>query len=115
MTTFYADGDSDGYGNPLIMTEACDVPIGYVGNGSDCSDSNAAAYPGAEEICDGIDNDCNDEIDENLDINFYVDNDGDGYGDDNNIITGCQAELGLSTLSVELVYKPGKTMRNIPR
>ena len=98
-TTFYADGDGDGYGNPLIMTEACEEPIGYVANGLDCSDANAVAYPGAEEICDGVDNDCNDEVDENLDINFYVDSDGDGYGDDENIVTGCQAELGLSTLS----------------
>ena len=97
-TVFHADADGDGYGSPIITTEACTVPIGYVSNGNDCNDTNAVAYPGAEEICDGVDNDCNDEVDENLDIVFYVDDDGDGYGDDDNVTNGCQAELGLSTI-----------------
>lgn len=98
MTVFYADADGDGYGSPIITTEACTLPIGYVSNGNDCNDTNAVAYPGAEEICDGVDNDCNEEVDENLDIVFYVDSDGDGYGDEDNIVNGCQAELGLSTI-----------------
>ena len=37
---------------------------GWGVDGGDCNDSNSAVYPGAEEICDGFDNDCNDEIDE---------------------------------------------------
>jgi MYXO-CTERM domain-containing protein len=41
----------------------------------DCDDDQETAYPGAEEICDGLDNDCNGEIDENLDIDW----DEDGY------------------------------------
>ena len=47
----------------------------------DCDDADASVNPDAEEICDGIDNDCDSEIDENLaTATFYVDADGDGYG-----------------------------------
>ena len=61
---FYQDNDADGFGDPELFVEACDPQEGYVGNGSDCDDSTAEAYPGGTEICDGIDNDCNQEIDE---------------------------------------------------
>ena len=37
--------------------------------------------PGAVEFCDGIDNDCNGMVDDNLAINtYYLDSDNDGYG-----------------------------------
>jgi hypothetical protein len=98
MTTFYADADNDGFGNELIVTESCDAPSGYVANGSDCNDTNIDAFPGAEEICDGIDNDCNNEIDEGLEIPLFIDVDLDGFGDDNQNIEGCDPELGISTI-----------------
>lgn len=34
--------------------------------GTDCNDMSAAAYPGATEVCDGLDNNCDARIDENL-------------------------------------------------
>ena len=96
--TFYADSDGDGFGNPVITTDTCEAPFGYVTNGSDCDDTNNISYPAAEEICDGLDNDCDDEIDEDLDIEFFADIDGDGFGDDENIIQGCLPEIGVSTI-----------------
>jgi len=48
------DADGDGYGNPAV--EICPYPE------SDCEDSLNAVYPGAEEICDGIDNQCPGDI-----------------------------------------------------
>ncbi len=63
-TTFYRDADGDGYGNAAITTQACSAPSGYVNNNTDCNDANAAINPGATEVCDGLDNNCNGTIDE---------------------------------------------------
>ncbi|MBX7109526.1 MAG: T9SS type A sorting domain-containing protein [Chitinophagales bacterium] len=63
---FYADTDQDGFGDAGISTLACDAPSGYVANGSDCSDANAAIYPGAPDLCNLIDDDCDGQIDENM-------------------------------------------------
>jgi len=52
------DNDSDGYGNPA--SSVCSHPE------LDCIDSNAAVNPGATEVCDGVDNDCDGQIDESL-------------------------------------------------
>jgi hypothetical protein len=59
QTTFYQDSDSDGFGNVLVTQLACVAPAGYVANNGDCNDGNAAIHPGASEICNGFDDDCN--------------------------------------------------------
>jgi len=48
--------------------------------GGDCNDSSGWTYPGAEEFCDGLDNDCDGLIDEGAGLTYYLDADGDGYG-----------------------------------
>ncbi len=60
----------------------------------DCDDGDSTAYPGAAEYCDGVDNDCDDEIDEDpLDgIALFEDRDADGYGDDDTEVVACEAE-----------------------
>ncbi len=60
---WYPDSDGDGYGNGAMGATACSAPSGYVSNGSDCDDSSALVYPGATEICDGEDNDCDGTVD----------------------------------------------------
>jgi hypothetical protein len=55
---YYRDSDSDGYGDPADSMQACSAPSGYVSNGSDCAPSVGAVHPGAVELCDSLDNDC---------------------------------------------------------
>ena len=98
LTSFYADADGDGYGNEEGSVQSCETPSGYVPNGSDCDDSNAGIYPGADESCDGLDNNCNDEIDEGLGVFYFVDADGDGFGNDQEEIEACELRDGLSAI-----------------
>jgi large repetitive protein len=57
-STFYTDADGDGFGDPAASTTACSAPTGTVADNSDCNDQDNGIYPGAEEHCDGVDEDC---------------------------------------------------------
>jgi hypothetical protein len=88
-STFYVDGDGDGYAGPTTAS-FCDLPAtGYGTAEEDCDDGDAAVNPGAAEICDAADQDedCDgsaDDADSRVDTatytGAYVDGDGDGYG-----------------------------------
>jgi hypothetical protein len=80
---FYADRDSDGFGDSLSVVFSCVAPNGYVADKYDCNDQNAAINPLATEVCDGLDNDCDGQIDESFTLVVqYPDEDGDGFGSD---------------------------------
>lgn len=64
LNTYYRDEDQDGYGDLLITMDACSPPVGFVDNDLDCNDDNENIYPDAPELCDGLDNDCDFDIDE---------------------------------------------------
>ncbi len=66
FVTYYQDLDGDGYGNITVTTTSCvGVPPGYSANSTDCNDTQATIHPGALELCNGIDDDCNFIIDDN--------------------------------------------------
>ena len=101
-TSWYLDGDSDGYGDPNTETVACDPPADHVADGTDCDDGNAAVNPGAYEGCSGVDDDCDgliDDADPDLDVDqfFYDDDDGDGYGDPATLQSLCEQPKGTVT------------------
>ncbi len=60
----------------------------------DCDDNNSSINPAAREICDGVDNNCDGQIDEGLKTTFYEDTDGDGCGNPHVAIEACSQPLG---------------------
>jgi hypothetical protein len=78
-SNWYRDADSDSFGNAADLLRRCAQPSGYVSNASDCNDGNSGIRPGAPEVCDNIDANCNGLGDEPYTA-WYVDSDGDGVG-----------------------------------
>lgn len=80
--SYYLDIDGDGFGTKAAIYTACSSISGYVSFDSDCDDTDDAVYPGALDGCDGLDSDCDGEVDEadSFDAGtWYLDADGDGY------------------------------------
>jgi hypothetical protein len=79
---YYRDFDADGYGAMSSgYTRNCSQPKYYTMTVGDCNDSDERIHPGAVEVCNGRDDNCNGMIDEGLPIlTCHVDMDGDGHG-----------------------------------
>jgi hypothetical protein len=99
---WYRDNDGDGYGTPIDFVRSCEQPVGYVADNTDCDDSDegGARHPGAPEVCDGQDNDCDiadgvliDDDDPDVDYSnepvLYLDRDGDGFGEEGSAFQSC--------------------------
>ncbi len=91
---FYADRDEDGHGDPAVSQPACAAPSGYVAVGDDCDDGDPARSPDEDERCDGVDDDCDEAVDEGALTTFYLDADEDGRGDPTMPRLACAAPSG---------------------
>jgi hypothetical protein len=95
FTTYYADADGDTYGDAASTVTTCDgAPEGYVSDATDCNDADGAVNPGATEVCNGIDDNCDGNIDEGVENTYYADADGDTYGDAGSTTMACSAPEG---------------------
>jgi len=69
---WFADDDEDGFGDPDQTLQACEEPDGYVADDTDCDDDDLVVHPGASDLCDGIDTDCDEDIDEDHRPNWWL-------------------------------------------
>ena len=88
-------GEEDEAASGSSDDEDKDLDGWTIGDG-DCDDTSNSINPGAEDICDGKDNNCDGEIDESGSNTFYIDYDGDGFGTDTEFFTisDCDAPAG---------------------
>jgi hypothetical protein len=102
LTTYYEDLDNDGFGSSVSIQSVTNPGNGYSLVSGDCNDNNNLINPNATEICDGIDNNCDLNIDENLPtFTYYLDADNDGFGDLNFTTTDCSVPAGYSVNSLD--------------
>jgi hypothetical protein len=98
--TFWADTDSDGFGDPASTTESCDLPEGYADNDDDCDDTLTDVNPDADELCDGVnDDDCDGVVDEDDAVDastWYVDADSDTFGNASYSTESCTQPAGYA-------------------
>ena len=114
--TWYLDSDGDGYGDPGVVNVSCSLPSGYAASADDCDDGNSGVHPGAEEQCNGTDDDCDGAIDPEDASDaalWYIDADGDGFGvDDGSAVPGCTAPSGTASVAgdcddADAAFHPG--------
>ncbi|MEZ4237208.1 MAG: MopE-related protein [Myxococcota bacterium] len=88
--------------------QACLAPEGAVDNEEDCDDTNDQINPVAQEICNGVDDDCDDlrdDEDDTLDPagqrELFADADGDGFGEPGSSVMACAPRPGVASNNEE--------------
>ncbi len=100
LISVFVDADEDGYGDDANIIEVCSVEAGMATIGGDCDDINALISPDATETCDGLDNDCDGDVDGSNAVGaltWYRDADTDGFGDPNDFVLHCDPQTGYIT------------------
>ena len=113
FVTYYTDADNDSYGTGAGQSLCANPGAGFATQAGDCNDNNAAINPGATEICDGVDNNCNMMTDEGVQTTYYRDMDGDGFGNPAVTQMACSQPMGYVTNNTDCddndaLEKPGQ-------
>ncbi len=104
VVSWYEDADGDGFGSATgTIVRACEVQAGRSLYGTDCDDHSVARGPGAAEVCNGIDDDCNGLADFVIDAGNLEDDDRDGLAD-----AMCGAPLGVDCDDRDPAAGPGQ-------
>ena len=108
---WYADADGDGWGNAEFELVSCDPSSGWVQDATDCDDTDGSVYPGAVESCDGLDNDCDGDIDDDDAglsgaFTWYLDQDDDSYGLDSATLEACGQPSGYAAQGGDCCSRP---------
>lgn len=90
-------GELDADGDGFLDAACCNGDF----CGDDCDDDRDAVHPGATEVCNEIDDDCDGRIDEGVQNIYYRDADGDGYGAPAPTIHACSRPAGYSDVSTD--------------
>ena len=112
--TVFVDADTDGYGKAGTGYLGCEGAEMTSLTDDDCNDSDKSVHPGAAEICDGKDQDCDSAIDDGVTTVFWVDQDGDGYGDPAKPVSACEAPSGTSEESGDCAPTDGNVYPGAP-
>jgi hypothetical protein len=98
---FYVDADGDGFGaDGADSVTACVQPEGYAPFEGDCADDDPSRNPNAEDLCDGIDQNCDGVPDDDELLTLrYPDADGDGFGVEAGAVFSCDDLEGFVLLS----------------
>jgi hypothetical protein len=96
---WYIDADGDDYATGTTTVSCTRPPNGFIATeliatSGDCNDANININPSITEICDGVDNDCDGQIDENLLIQYFEDADNDGFGSNTVFVYACTQPVG---------------------
>ena len=102
QSTWYADADGDGFGDRFDSVEDCYEPSGYTDNPADCDDdpiTGPDVNPDEDEVCNGIDDNCDGVVDTDAidQSTYYADSDEDGYGDAASTLEACEEPEGYTT------------------
>jgi hypothetical protein len=115
-STWYYDGDGDGYGLLEEALVACEAPADYADQAGDCDDGNPATAPGGSEYCNDIDDNCNNVIDDEASDarTWYADLDGDKYGDDESTVIACDQPNGYVNVGTDCDDSNPDLWLNVP-
>jgi hypothetical protein len=97
LVAFYVDEDGDGIGGDTSEERCPTGTAGWVTSTGDCDDADRSVFPGASELCNGVDDNCDGEADEGLEPpRWYTDADADGYGLEDDYVDICVQPQGTS-------------------